>query len=173
MIRVLAAMAPYYALGVLLSTGGVEKLAGRWPAWGRYLVMPAVAVAVLAVVMGSLSRELSGVTFDQAGSNALAGNAWRFEGMSAALALTVATLALSLSRPLQHRWLVALGRLSFAIFILHILFEAGARIVLMKLLNVQDQLAVFLLIVPMGLIGPIVALMVLDRLRLAKPLGLR
>ena len=58
------------------------------------------------------------------------------------------------------------------IYILHVLFVAGTRIVLVKLLHIDNILIVLPLLLMAGIGGPLIANIVLIRMRLARPLGL-
>lgn len=70
------------------------------------------------------------------------------------------------------RHLAYLGRMSLPIYILHIMCIAGTRIFLAKVLHVSNIWLILAIIVPCGLAVPLVAVTLLDRIRLARPLGL-
>lgn len=67
-----------------------------------------------------------------------------------------------------HRlsWLMALGRASMAIYVMHVLFTAGSRIVLVVLFGVHSVPALLAAGVVAGLIGPVIIYSVVHRLRL-------
>ena len=65
-----------------------------------------------------------------------------------------------------------LGRHSLSIFLLHVLFIAGTRIVLHKLFGVDEPASIFVLAMMAGIAGPLVVYTLLDRYRLSRPLGL-
>ncbi|QUS39595.1 acyltransferase [Tardiphaga alba] len=72
----------------------------------------------------------------------------------------------------RHRWLAAVGLMSMTIYILHILAGSGTRILMLKL-NVPHWPWLYLLAgTAAGVILPMIAHVVLQRLNLLTPLGL-
>ena len=168
---------PYYAVGVLLAPQGVETLVMRKrPAWVE-LILVALACSLLVFTARTLFVD-HGIVHPASDdpwlpAALLAGYSWSLSWVGAALALTAAVLTMAerAAAPLKSA-LAYLGRLSLPIFVLHILFIAGLRIVLTKLLQVQSLAIIVPAIFAAGLLGPLVTFILLERVRLAKPLGL-
>ena len=65
-----------------------------------------------------------------------------------------------------------LGENSLAIFLLHVLFVAGSRIIIMKIIgNLQSYLLIPILSV-IGIIGPLIVLEIVNKLKIQKLSGL-
>jgi hypothetical protein len=100
---------------------------------------------------------------------------WSLAATPAALAGCTALVALAaLLRPdgaWGTRW-AALGRASMAIFLLHVLCVAGVRIVLHKVVGIDDPLPIFVLACALGLAVPIGIRLMARRAGLSRALGL-
>lgn len=96
-----------------------------------------------------------------------------FAAMPAAVAGTVAFVMLARA-PFVHtkRTLLALGRASQAIFVLHVLCVAGTRIVMNKLIGMSDAHAILFIATIAGVAGPFLAFHLASRREVAKLLGL-
>jgi peptidoglycan/LPS O-acetylase OafA/YrhL len=98
---------------------------------------------------------------------------WSDVTIPAAIAGTVACLAIAnIPQLARNRVLLLLGRRSLAIFLLHVLFVAGTRIVLQKVLGVAEPALILLLAVTAGVVGPLLIRALVARLNLLRPLGL-
>jgi fucose 4-O-acetylase-like acetyltransferase len=169
---------PYYALGVLLGPVGIETLVLRHrhgaQEWLTYVAALALLVVTTAGVLAAIGLTDPSADLPWIPAAAMAHDAWAMISFGAALAMTAAVVMLAdRSTGVSRTVLAYLGRMSLAIFILHILFIAGLRIVLSKLLHIDDVAIILPVIVVAGLAGPLAAATLLDRLHLARVLGLR
>lgn len=145
----------YYAFGVVC---GTRLLRGLQFDTTAALTGAAAAVTWLACALSAMA----------------AGEAYgSIAAMPAAIAGTVAVVMLT-QAPFVHRnrTLLALGRASLAIFVLHVLCVAGTRIVLNKLVGVSDVRMILLAATTAGLLGPFLAYRLAARLNWSKALGL-
>jgi fucose 4-O-acetylase-like acetyltransferase len=164
----------FYALGVWLAQGGVEALFKRMPDWVRLCMLPGAAVALITVTWSALSDYGADIPFASASSPEIANLSWRFPALAAALFALFAVLGL-FQGVSQERvsWLLYLGRRTMPIFVLHILFIAGARIVLTRAGIVTEALALLIVTCLLGVAGPLIVHWVTSRLSLNRVLGLR
>ena len=167
-VRLVANNLVWYALGVALTAPGAERLLGRGgPA---RLGARLAAIAVLAATLALARRGLAG-SLASGASPVLANLAWRLWAIPAAVAGT--WLVLLAGRRSGAAGLAArLGRHTMAIFVLHVLFIAGLRILLVRQGLASDP---WLLLAPLavaGLVGPLLAERMLCRLGLRRLLGL-
>jgi fucose 4-O-acetylase-like acetyltransferase len=145
----------FYALGVVLGSKLVRLQAGTTTA-----VLVAVGAALFWLVCGNDARTARYAY-------------WSDATIPAAIAGTVACLAMANIPQLAHnRFLVLLGRRSLAIFLLHVLFVAGTRIVLQKMFGLAEPAPILLLVVIAGVVGPLLVRALVARLNLLRPLGL-
>lgn len=162
-------MAPYYAIGVWV--GAVEGI-GRRP--GRILVGLSSAAALLAVGFATVST-MAGMGDSLAGLKApeIAHIAFGFPNIFAALPAVfaigclMATVGDRLGGVLPY-----LGRHSLSIYVLHVMFVAGSRIMIVKGLHLTSPAAILPLLVAIGIAGPVLAYEAARRCRLAGVLGL-
>jgi hypothetical protein len=68
--------------------------------------------------------------------------------------------------------LLYIGRNALAIFCLHVLFVAGARIVLVKIFGVSDVSLILPAAILAGVAGPLAFVQIVERFRLRAALGL-
>lgn len=121
------------------------------------------------VVLGSLATWALGV--------GIALNAG-FENYNSVLMLPVAvagSIAVIAAAQITERavWLVRLGQMSLAIYVMHIMAGAGTRIVFDKILHVPHIPALYLLVcTAASVIGPVIAYLILERLNLLHLVGL-
>lgn len=172
-----ATLLPYYAIGVFLGVAGTAEMITRRPAPVRLLLLPALGVLLLAVTVGVFIRAAAPGVFDGDGTDLrgreIIAGVYDFPAMAAALGMTAAVIGLSTAAPGGlGRALCFVGRLALPIFILHVLFLAGLRIAMTAILGVESAPLLLICILPAGLFGPIVTVLVLRRLALARPLGL-
>jgi fucose 4-O-acetylase-like acetyltransferase len=93
--------------------------------------------------------------------------------LPAAFAGTAAVIIIARSlRARPAEILSYLGRRAMTIYVMHVLFVAGTRILLVQHLHVENPAAVLPIIVVVGVLGPLAAYSVLGRLRLQSALGL-
>ncbi len=165
-------MAPYYALGVLL---GSTRPFMTWLSSARVvlvsslLFLGALAVAlVVARVTHGLGPRLYGLE-----SASIAREAWGFRSFFAAILATVAICAVFATNEKRlPGWLKFIGQHSLSIYVLHIMCIAGARIVLRSLFGLEDPTLLLPSIVVIGLVVPLIAYIVADRLKIARYVAL-
>ena len=166
-IKLVANNFVWYALGAALGTGGVDRALARGRGGSR--AMGGLAVAVLAGTLG-FAIHTAGAGFALNSSPELANLAWRLGAIPAALAGVWLVLKLAASG-LASGWAgaaaAALGRRTMAVFVLHVLFIAGLRIVLVRLGWAGGAWPLMVPLVGAGIAGPLVVE------RLLRPLGLR
>lgn len=166
----------FYALGVLLGSKGVEDVL-RPRSMGRAVIGTVAAVGILIMTVQVMIAKTPASTFYQDNPHltaaAFAQIAWQSMGTGAALAMSAVVIvwAINARGPVKAA-LVYLGRLSLPIYILHVLFIAGLRIVAVKIFGMTDIALLIPVLLVIGILGPITARAVLDRLHLARALGL-
>ena len=145
----------FYAVGVLY--GGriaqVEAAAARYWRWS----VAAVLLALPAIWFGFSH----GFPY---------GAAWVLPVTAAGIAGTLALSVALSGRPAAM--LRYLGQRAMAIYVLHVLFVAGTRIVLAKLLGFDQGALLLPALLTAGICGPVLACEVAERLRLTAWLGL-
>ncbi len=162
----------FYAIGVWLAPQGIEALLLHRRLLVRALVIPLVAVLLIAATLAAVPHFGADTPLFGASSPEIANLAWRFPGTAAAIFGVAGLLGIaSIPALAESHWLAALGRLTMPIFLLHVMFIAGARIVLIRLGLVSDVWVLLSLIVISGLIGPLLAERVTRRLGLNRWLG--
>jgi fucose 4-O-acetylase-like acetyltransferase len=145
----------FYALGVVLGSNLVRLQVSTTTA-----LLAAVGAALLWLLCENDAR-MAGYPY------------WSDITMPAAIAGTVACLALAnIPQLARNRVLLLLGRCSLTIFLLHVLFVAGTRIILQKALGMAEPAVILLLAVTAGLVGPLLVRELVARLNLLRPLGL-
>lgn len=172
-LRLAANQAPWYGIGVFLAAHGIAELVTRRPAAVRLFVVPAAAIVLIAAALARTPTFVPAADIATAAAPALAGLAWNPVVFPAGLlgALAVVGIAGFGLGP-AGRVLAYLGRRSMAIFILHIMGIAGARIVLTKVLGITDLVVILPIIVLIGLTGPLVIFELAARLGWTRALGL-
>lgn len=171
-LRLILVNLQWYALGVWLGAGGLERLVAARPAWVRAGLLPLVAGGlVLATLRGAADGP--GLPLAGASSPQIARLAWQLEAGAAAIAgaLAVVGLASVAGAGWLGRGLAGLGRLTMPVYVLHVLFLAGARIGLIRA-GVRDPEMLLPAIVAAGLAGPLVAAWALRRAGWSRRLGL-
>ena len=150
--------APFFALGVWLGPRLLEHV----PRVAGKLALVAAAAAGVAWFAAAWSAKASGAGY------------WSVAALPAAITGSVALLALAIAlRGELARAAAALGRASMAIFVLHVLFVAGARIALHKLLGIAAPGLIFPLALAAGLAGPLALRALAVRARIARIAGLQ
>ena len=147
----------FYAVGVWLTTAGLEALVIKRGPWLKSLVAPLVAVATIAATLSAVPRFGADIALFTAGSPEIANLAWRFPAMAAAIFAVVAIMGFaSLPRVADSRILLWLGRMTMPIFVLHVMFLAGTRIVLIRLDLITHPALLLAVCVFAGLFGPLI-----------------
>ena len=172
-IKLPANQALFYGLGVFLGVAGMNNLAVACRPIIRGLVLPVVAAGlIIAAVIAAPSFNAS-IVLASAKAAEIAALAWNSAVMPAALAGAFATVSVaSLIGGRFAALLARLGQLSMAIFILHILAIAGTRIFLVSILGFTSPLAVLATTVSAGLIAPVIAATIAQRLGISRLIGL-
>ncbi len=162
----------FYAVGVWLGTAGVEQMLFRHRPIIRAFLLP-LAMAAIAATYFALTSFGADMPIATGASPKIASLAWRFPVMAAAIFGVAASLSLArFERVSSAAWLGYLGRMSMPIFILHIMFIAGLRIVLMRYQLVTNVNLLLAMLVMMGLIGPLIVERITRHLGLNRILGL-
>lgn len=166
----------YYALGVLLGPVGVLDVI-RPKLHGRAVLGVISALGLLVMTVQVIIAQSTEAVFYQDHPRlaaALLGRiGWSHLGLGAALAMTAVVIIMAESARGSIRVaLLYLGRYSLPIYILHVMFVAGSRIILVKIFSVTSIAVLVPVLLIAGIAGPLAAQMILLRLRLARPLGL-
>lgn len=173
-ISLAASNAPYFALGLLLGWPRVSSLLGRAGIEVRVTVI-ASAIAVLAFLSITADAIQPWITIATASSAGIARVAWIPAMLPATLfggaALLLVAESLSRRETLFAPIVRTLGTMSMPIFLLHVLFIAGARMLLARMIGVTGVAALPLLVV-VGIAGPLLVRRITDRLGLTRRLAL-
>lgn len=162
----------FYAIGVWLAPRGIEALLLRCRIVVRAVAIPLLGILMIAATLAAAPQYGADIPLLHASSPELANLAWRFPATAAAIFGVAGVLGIaSLPRLAEARWLSALGRLTMLIFVLHVMFIAGARIFLTRLELVSDVWVLLGMIVASGLVGPLLVERVTRRLGINRWLG--
>lgn len=172
MLRLACDHGVFYALGVYMGTSGVDSFR-HWvlerPWRTPVLILAggaAIAVAATTII------ETQGSPFFSLLSYQIAPIAWRLPVAPAAAAAMLGVFALVfICAAGPARVLSYLGRRSMAIFVLHVLFIAGTRILLVKLGHAQPTLLLAACFV-VGLTGPLLVFATVKRFSNSRIWGL-
>lgn len=150
--------APFFMLGAWIGPWLVRR--GAQARVSRACIVAAVAaIAWLAAALGVRSLGLG---------------YWSVAALPAAFAGSIALIAASFAlRGRGAAAVAALGRASMAIYVLHVLFVAGARIVLNKLFGLHEPVLILSLALVAGVAGPLAVRALALRLNAARWLGLQ
>lgn len=167
----------FYALGMAMAPSGIEAAIREHRTLTRDVVTMVLSVLLLLVMTKVLIDQTGLATFYQENPRLpaplVANVAWSLLSTGAALAMTASVVLLAdRSTGRFKAGLIYLGQRSMPIYILHIMFASGTRIVLVKLLHVSGVTMLLPVLLISGVVGPLIAFAVLERLRLARPLGL-
>lgn len=166
----------FYALGVLLGPDGVRQVV-RPDQRGRAVIGVMAALGLLIMTVQVMIARTPDTLFYQdaprLAASLLGRVGWGHVGLGAALAMIAAVIVVAdtVRGPIRHA-LLYLGRLSMPIYVLHVIFVAGARIAMVKVLNLTNVAVLLPLLLVIGIAGPVITQTILQRLRLARPLGL-
>lgn len=173
MLRLTMVHGVFYALGVLLGTGGVAAL--REMLARRLVLVPVLLLAAAASIMIATRAIVAdnAARFPQLHSWEITALAWRLPVLPASLiaATGILVLALTLRGPLA-RLLAYAGRRTMAIFVLHVLFLAGVRIALTRHGHHPDPWLLLGACVAVGLAAPLAVHAIARRFTGSRMLGL-
>ncbi len=172
MLRLAMVHGLFYAAGVWVASGGVERI--RVALVQRLWAPPLLVVAgIAACAIAASALAGSQPDFDTMRSWKIAGIAWRAWYLPAALFGTAGVLALAFILPERVARLFAfVGKRSMAILVLHILAIAGTRILLTRLFGPLDSHLLLAVCVTAGIVGPIAARELARRVTASRALGL-
>lgn len=172
-IRLLMVHGLFYAAGVWAGVEGLERMR-QWLGARRLLLALVLCVAVAAVMLAvSYIVAVRGAEFYQLKSYEISVLAWRLSLLPAACAATLAFVACSfLPTGGIANMLAYLGRRTMAIFVLHVLFIAGTRIVLSRVLPGADPLLLLGVCSLSGLLAPLAVYAVVRRFSTSRAFGL-
>lgn len=171
-VRLVANNLAWYALGAWLGTARLHGLLAALAVPVRALALPAGAALAGAATIALLPLLVPDRPLALASSPELASLAWRLFAIPAAVLGAGAVLGLATLPCITGAgWLVLLGQRSMAIFILHVLFVAGTRIVLLRAGLIDGALPLLAVLIVAGLAGPLLAERALRALRLGRWLG--
>ena len=163
-----AGNAPYYALGIVLGPQGIATAIRMTPPWLKFFV-PLAALAAILLMLSQAEQFQHRHLIASASSAGLAWIAWRPTMVPAALLGSFAILIVAAQAPLPGL-LARLGRQSMTIFLLHILFLAGIRIIATRMFGISGP-ELLLPLVLVGIAGPLAVGALADRWRLRRLLG--
>jgi len=176
-VKLVATNLVWYALGAALTPAGIGRLVVALPQAVRAALLPLLAAGLIAATLLLAGTYGADIPLLQASSPELANLAWRLPALAAALAGVAAVIGIA-SLPLVAGTmpgaggsLAQLGRLTMPIFLLHVLFIAGTRIVLMRFAGVTDPNVLLVVLVAAGLIGPLLVERAARQLGLSRWLG--
>jgi hypothetical protein len=166
----------WYAIGAYLTPAGLAAMFVARPLAVRAVVLPLLAAGLIMAAYLGTSWFGADIPLATASSPEIANLAWRLPVLAAAITGAGATVAIA-SLPVfagpnsRSGSLAEIGRLTMPIFVLHVMFIAGSRIVLTRLGHVTDPAVLLVVLVAAGLIGPLLAERILRPLRLQRWLG--
>lgn len=164
-------MAPYYGLGVFLGPLLLDR--APTPRDRIWLWSVPLACAALAVTMAH-AVDLGAPGIWPATGAAIILDVRSFDNFYAALTAIIALVSLArLTGQWAPRWLITCGRQTMPIFLLHILFIAATRIVVLKYYPAIPALLLLSLLCLVGVALPLIAAAIADRLGLSKWIGFR
>jgi fucose 4-O-acetylase-like acetyltransferase len=162
----------FYAVGVWLAVAGIEHMVIRYRSIIKAVMLPLLAVAMGALTLGAVGEYGSDIAFATAASPEIANLAWRFAALPAAFLGVAAILGVaSLSQVSGMAWLCYIGRMTMPVFLLHVLCLAGMRIILTRFDILSDQWGLLVVLVVVGLIGPLIAERIARALHLTRLVG--
>lgn len=164
-------MAPYYGLGVFFGPRLLDH--ARAPGDRMWLWSIPLACIAIAVTM-SHAIDLGDPGMWPATGAAIILDVRSFGNFYAALLAIIALVSLArLIGQAAPRWLVYCGRQTMPIFLLHILFIAATRIVLLKYDPAISAAALLPLLCLVGVAMPLIAAAISDRIGISKWIGFR
>lgn len=172
-IRLLMVHGLFYAAGVWAGVEGLERLR-QWLGSRRWLMAPLLIVAFAAVLLAvQYIIAARGAEFYQLKSYEISVLAWRLSLVPVASVATLVFVLCSFLPPgSMAKMLTYLGRRTMAIFVLHVLFIAGTRIVLSRVMPGADPLLLLGACSMSGLLAPLIVYAVVRRFSTSRAFGL-
>jgi fucose 4-O-acetylase-like acetyltransferase len=159
-IRHFASFGIFYALGTLFAAPAMH-----WPERCRSPILWAIGLGVIWAYLAYFAM--------LHGEQEVVGQQLRAAILPASITGSLFIFALSGIRFMRYAQPLAyLGRHSMSIFLLHVMFVAGTRILMVRFLGVDDAAVIFPLAVFDGVAGPVMVYEIAKRLRLRGALGL-
>lgn len=173
MIRLLMVHGLFYAAGVWVGIEGVERMR-LWLAGRRWLVAPLLIGAVAAIgVAAQLIIAAKAPEFHHLKSYEISVLAWRLPVLPVAVGATLAFMSCAfLFSGGAAKLLSALGRRTMTIFVLHVMFIAGTRILLGRLMPGADPFLLLGACSLTGLFAPLLVYAVVRHFTTSRALGL-
>lgn len=164
----------FYALGVWLGLDGVERMRRQVERKGWIMPVLVILATGAVIIAAWWTTARMGVNFHTQISANLAGVSWRLPTFPASLVAIFACLAVAMTlRGTTASWFAYLGQASMTIFVLHVMFIAGSRIILSKIVHMNDPMMLWAAGAVVGLIAPLIAHVLIQKLGIARGLGLR
>ena len=175
-VKLVANNLMWYAIGACLTPAGLAALFVNRPLAVRAAVLPGIAAGLIWATLLGVAKFGADIPLATASSPEISNLAWRLPVLAAAILGAGATVAIS-SLPVfagprgRGGSLAEIGRLTMPIFLLHVLFIAGCRIVLARFAHLTNPAVLLVILVAAGLIGPLLTERVLRPLKLQRWLG--
>jgi fucose 4-O-acetylase-like acetyltransferase len=173
MLRLVMVHGAFYALGVLLGAdwgGRLGRMMDTRRNWALPLVIAAMATAWItteAIIAVNSGR------FPQLHSWEISALAWRLPVAPASLVIASGVMAAAIAcRGMLASILAYLGRRTMAIFVLHVMFIAGTRIVLTRYWHPVDPVLLLVACVAIGLVAPLAISATARRFTSSRVLGI-
>jgi fucose 4-O-acetylase-like acetyltransferase len=171
-VRLVANHCFFYAVGVWLTLGGVDNLVSRHSPLIRAAILPALAVGLIVATVISAPQYAADIDVMRATSPEIANIAWRFPAMAAAIFSVVAVLGIATLTPVStSSVLTFLGRRTMPIFLMHVLFVAGGRILLARAGFGEQPWLLLAILIGGGIVGPLVFDRIAAKFGLSRTLG--
>jgi len=167
----------FYAFGLCLGSSGTERLIRAGRTLTRDIVAAILGFALLITAVHIMIQTTTPAVFYKDAPRLpaawLATIAWGQVGIGAGVLMAAVVILWSDRATGTLKWvLVYLGRKSMSIYILHVIFAAGCRIVLVKLFHVSDLVIILPVVLAAGLAGPLIIDWLLGRVHALRAVGL-
>lgn len=147
--------APYYGFGLIFGLHPIKLKTNK-----SVLTLGAVAVTLIWLYMAQKLHEQDV-------------HAWSIPTFSTAIAGSIAALLwIGISGGKTSNYFAYLGRESLPIYLIHITFTAGTRIIMDKILHIEDAYVILIFATFIGIAGPLVIKKIADRLKISSQIGL-
>jgi len=164
--------APFFGIGVFLGIPGVRSILNG-PYWIRTILLPLAAVVLAWLTKNAVVSSFGHEEFAKASAAAIAFRSWAWPSFAAALVCTASVVGIStLPKISESAVLSYIGRKTFSIFVFHIMFVVGTRIVLVRLFGISDLIVLLPSMISIGVAGPLIADRIIAKLGLSKWLAL-
>lgn len=164
-------MVPYYAIGVVFGPRLLQAKLRSSIGLTEWLVLLAASCAMAISLTNALAKDVPGIwPMDASG---IVSDVNGFQNFFAAVLVIASIVILALRTGNRApRWLLTIGQHTMPIFVFHIIFIAGVRIIGARFLGVIDANQLLGAMCLAGLVGPLVAFSILRRLHLSRITGL-